>query len=524
MDAGALLQKLAAPSNALSYSKEDLANRIFQRFREPLLRMVKTGLPTIASAQKHILVNFGEDLTYYYYAVPCNVWDELGLRVGNLLRSYLSVAGVRHEVVKSFLAAFILYYESTVSARSSNSDDSSARREVIVTNFCLLSDDQRLRAARAMIELFQVTLSSDDDEDDVTMKALDWGRTINDGAEPALAKLNEVRQKVGDPGQFEVGDETADYVEATLTLDEVRLWWAVALTEAFKAGNSHHLIQDLGWKGFEAGAFFRTASSATRGFQPEALAFLDFVENTTHPKLCSLTPKDEATAQRFFRGYLERIMSALKAFERLSAKTGSFVHLLQVLRTLQPVWTKLLRDIGKDYNVGLRFVRLLLVESRAWAISASARMHFTQPLLHTCRDVRGYGIWTLNGEGTKIRMMYDRTISNYSFLANYTSIKMFQKVGIQRIYAGFYHNDTPVLAEKKGREWGSKIRDTARNHALRLQEKYPSINVQIYRDKWADGFLAAETSGRRNKWIQDLRWSDANARAFFASAQRAFLE
>jgi len=139
------------------------------------------------------LVNFGEDLTYYYYAVPCNVWDELGLRVGNLLRSYLSVAGVRHEVVKSFLAAFILYYESTVSARSSNSDDSSAvsgyfysvdeyanhsqRREVIVTNFCLLSDDQRLRAARAMIELFQVTLSSDDDEDDVTMKALDWGRT-----------------------------------------------------------------------------------------------------------------------------------------------------------------------------------------------------------------------------------------------------------------------------------------------------------------------------------------------------------
>jgi hypothetical protein len=120
--------------------------------------------------------------------------------------------------------------------------------------------------------------------------------------------------------------------------------------------------------------------------------------------------------------------------------------------------------------------------------------------------------------------MYDRTISNYSFLANYTSIKMFQKVGIQRIYAGFYHNDTPVLAEKKGREWGLKIRDTARNHALRLQEKYPSINVQIYRDKWADGFLAAETSGRRNKWIQDLRWSDANARAFFASAQRAFLE
>ena len=250
------------------------------------------------------MVNFGEDLTYYYYAVPCNVWDGLGLRVGNLLRSYLSVAGVRHEVVKSFLAAFILYYESTVSSRSSNSDDSSAvsgyfysvdeyanhsqRREVIVTNFCLLSDDQRLRAARAMIELFQVTLSSDDDEDDVTMKALDWGRTINDGAEPALAKLNEVRQKVGDPGQFEVGDETADYVEATLTLDEVRLWWGVALTEAFKAGNSHHLIQDLGWKGFEAGAFFRTASSATRGFQPEALAFLDFVENTTHPVRTSL--------------------------------------------------------------------------------------------------------------------------------------------------------------------------------------------------------------------------------------------
>ncbi|KAN0111075.1 hypothetical protein V8E51_007462 [Hyaloscypha variabilis] len=508
MDAGALLQKLAAPSNALSYSKEDLANRIFQRFREPLLRMVKTGQPTIASAAKKILVNFGEDLTYYYYAVPCNIWDELGLRVGHLLRSYLSVAGVRYEVMKNFLAAFILYYESTVSARSSNSDDSSARREVIVTNFCVLSDDQRLRAARAMIELFQVTLSSDDDEDDVTMKALDWGRTINDGAEPALAKLNEVRQKVGEPGQFEVGEETADYVEATLTLDEVRLWWGVALTEASKAGNSHHLIQDLGWKGFEADAFFRTASSAARGFQQEALAFLDFVENTMHPELCNLTPKDEATAQRFFRDYLERIMSALKAFERLSAETGAFVH----LQTLQPVWTKLLRDIGKDYNVGLRFVRLLLVESRAWAISASARMHFTQPLLHTCRDVRGYGIWTLNGEGTKIRMMYDLTISNYSFLANYT------------IYAGFYHNDTPVLAEKKGREWGSKIRDTARNHALRLQEKYPSINVQIYRDKWADGFLAAETSGRRNKWIQDLRWSDASARAFSAAAQRAFLE
>jgi hypothetical protein len=71
---------------------------------------------------------------------------------------------------------------------------------------------------------------------------------------------------------------------------------------------------------------------------------------------------------------------------------------------------------------------------------------------------------------------------------------------------------------------GIKFRDTNRNHALRVQEIYPSINEQVYRDKWADGFLAAGSSGRRNKWIQDLRWSDANAREFVTTAQGAFLE
>ncbi|KAE9372903.1 hypothetical protein N431DRAFT_467130 [Stipitochalara longipes BDJ] len=210
------------------------------------------------------------------------------------------------------------------------------------------------------------------------------------------------------------------------------MWWGEALNRALKVGKSHHLIQGLGWKGCEAEAFFRTALAAVRFQEPEALAFLNLIGTTTDPKLCNLVPQDETRAQRCLHYSAEEIMSALKG--GMLSKTETLANLLTALNVAARWCRKVSRDIGEDYNVGLRVVRLLIAESKVWAVNDSARMHLTQPLLTVLRNDRGYGIYALNGEGKEVRMIYDRTISNYSFLE-----EMFQKADIPMIYAGFSH-------------------------------------------------------------------------------------
>jgi hypothetical protein len=144
-------------------------------------------------------------------------------------------------------------------------------REVVITNFYVLPDDQRLRAARAEVELFQVLLTREDDEESVRIKAMEWTRKVSDDVENNLKKLNSTRRKVDESEEHKVGDVTSEYLEAALTSGQLRAWWVRPLEQAMKEGNSHHLIRELGWKSCEAPAFLQTALSVLKGLQPRTM-------------------------------------------------------------------------------------------------------------------------------------------------------------------------------------------------------------------------------------------------------------
>jgi hypothetical protein len=120
--------------------------------------------------------------------------------------------------------------------------------------------------------------------------------------------------------------------------------------------------------------------------------------------------------------------------------------------------------------------------------------------------------------------VYDVYIDNYSFLANSKSKEIFKKAGVPVIKKGLNDDDTPAIATKKGKQWGSTLSDTAKDHAELLRRKGKlAIDEQIYREIFADGLQAAK-SATRVTTLQGLDWTNEKARAFFAAVREAFLE
>jgi hypothetical protein len=105
----------------------------------------------------------------------------------------------------------------------------------------------------------------------------------------------------------------------------------------------------------------------------------------------------------------------------------------------------------------------------------------------------------------KANISVSRCMTNYSFLANFQSREMFQRVNVPRLYEGLYHQDTVLLAAFRGREWGKKLRGSARADVQRLRGQFPQITESVYQMMWIDGLKAAEMSDMRTKCLRGLR-------------------
>jgi len=138
----------------------------------------------------------------------------------------------------------------------------------VINKFCLLPVDQRLQAARAHMDLFKVILSSDDDEESLSIKAVDWGRKISDDIESNMTKLNAIRRKVDESTEHKVGEETSEHAEAALTSSQLNSCWVEPLQKALKAvtdDDSDHLKRELGWKIAKEQAFLPAVLSVLKG-------------------------------------------------------------------------------------------------------------------------------------------------------------------------------------------------------------------------------------------------------------------
>jgi len=116
--------------------------------------------------------------------------------------------------------------------------------------------------------------------------------------------------------------------------------------------------------------------------------------------------------------------------------------------------------------------------------------------------------------------VHDFYAENYSFLPKSES----KKAGIPVVKKRPNDIDIVVTATRKGKVWGSALRNTAKNHSDILRQKGLGIDEHAYRQMFADGLGEAERSGNVSIMFRAFDLIDEKPRACFGVTLLAFVD
>ncbi|KAE9372904.1 hypothetical protein N431DRAFT_280590, partial [Stipitochalara longipes BDJ] len=253
----------------LNHSEEDLAQRIFSKFKHRYLELTK--VPNIDEIIKALERGLGGGLDYYYKVLPRYILEKLGFRVSALMQNFLSIyAGCPHVSSRPKSDRLVRCRRkprkgSAILALSSvDLADQSQNGEREFNKFSFLPDDQRIRAARAELKFFPMVLSQSNTVVTASRSAMDWAKELHDELGQSVKMLNETRLQ--------------DY-EAITTIEEEQGKLARAFARVAKLGNSHYFFQDIVFNGSVVAHFFETSSTAIQDLHPEAKAFVELIKD-----------------------------------------------------------------------------------------------------------------------------------------------------------------------------------------------------------------------------------------------------
>ncbi|PMD32297.1 hypothetical protein L207DRAFT_590591 [Hyaloscypha variabilis F] len=160
------LSRWREKASTLTPLEEDLAQRIFNKFKDRYLELTKDsniGRPS-ANVDEIIKVferDLGGDLTYSYEVLPRHILEKMGFRVSLLMQDFLVSNKVNWAVLlEEHMLAVLTYHlawnQIDLSGTKERLEKSGERT---FHNCSFLSDDQRVRAARAELKLVPVALS-----------------------------------------------------------------------------------------------------------------------------------------------------------------------------------------------------------------------------------------------------------------------------------------------------------------------------------------------------------------------------
>ncbi|KAN0111076.1 hypothetical protein V8E51_007463 [Hyaloscypha variabilis] len=498
-----LLQGLTCGST-LTPSDEDLAQRIFNKFKDRYLELIKDpniGRPS-ANVDETIKVferDLGGDLTYYYEVLPRHILEKMGFRVSLLMQDFLVTNKVNWAVLlEEHMLAVLTYHLARNQIDLSGTKESFEKSgERTFHNFSFLSDDQRVRAARAELKLVPVALSQKTTVVAASRCGTAWAKKLHGEFDQSVKKLNETR--------------LPDY-EAITTIGEEQGKLATAFARVAKLGNSHYFFQAMISNGSVVAHFFETFSMAVQGLHPEAKAFLEVIRSL---KVSTL---DEVKAHNIHAKIWVTVADYLQIAEKelLSKSKEDFFdariwELIQDIKRKESIPVSICVAKKVLIQAGLQFIHRQSIHQD---IDSLVQFWLTYENVH-----EGNGVWVHNRDTKRVRLVWDSYASNYLFLEKSFARETLQRARIPLLQIGLNNVDTKGIVSKKGRELGVLLCNSTKGHAALLHRAgEKAITEEIIRE------MIANALQQSSAMLGAIDWNKKKVQAFFRAAQFAFME